>query len=79
VVVITPQIDPAAFGEVQRLGRSFSSVTTVLLDESAWDPDATEGPPAAGRRVVRISRSAPFPEAWHRSLSTGVDAVGARV
>jgi uncharacterized protein (DUF58 family) len=78
VVVITPQIDPAAFGEVQRLGRSFSSVTTVLLDESAWDPDAPEGPPAAGRRVVRISRSAPFPEAWHRSLSTGVDAVGAR-
>ena len=34
--------------------------------------------PAAGRRMVRITRSAPFPEVWHRAMATGVDAVGAR-
>jgi uncharacterized protein (DUF58 family) len=77
-VAITPDLDSSAFSDVQRLARSFSSVTVVLLDDSAWDADAEEGPPAAGRRVVRVSRSAPFPEVWHRAMASGVDAVGAR-
>jgi uncharacterized protein (DUF58 family) len=77
-VVVTPESDPAKLADVQRLGRGFASVVLVLLDPSAWDPDVPEGAPAAGRRVVRISRSAPFPEAWHRSMSAGLDAAGAR-
>jgi uncharacterized protein (DUF58 family) len=78
VVVIAPELDATALADVQRLSRAFSSVTVVLIDPSAWDPDAPEGLPAAGRRMVRITRSAPFPEVWHRAMASGLDAVGAR-
>lgn len=76
-VVITPEEDTTRLADVQRLGRTFSSVTVVVLDPSAWDTDAPEGPAAAGRRMVRITRSAPFPEVWHRAMASGVDALGA--
>jgi uncharacterized protein (DUF58 family) len=78
VVVIAPELDASSLVDVQRLSRNFSSVTVVLLDPSAWDPDAPEGPPAAGRRMVRVTRSNPFPEVWHRAMASGFDAVGAR-
>ena len=77
-VVVTPETDPAKLADIQRLGRGFAAVVLVMLDASAWDPDAPEGVPSGGRRVVRISRSAPFPEAWHRSMAVGLDAAGAR-
>jgi uncharacterized protein (DUF58 family) len=76
VVVIAPELDASSLADVQRLSRSFSSVTVVLLDPSAWDPDAPEGSPAAGRRMVRITRSAPFPEVWHRAMSSGLGSSG---
>lgn len=77
-VVITPETDSAKLADIQRLGRGFAAVALVLLDASAWDPEAPESAPPAGRRVVRISRSAPFPEAWHRAMAVGLDAAGAR-
>jgi uncharacterized protein (DUF58 family) len=78
VVVVAPELDSTALVDVQRLSRAFSSVTVVLLDRSSWDPDAPEGAPAAGRRMLRVTRTNPFPEIWHRAMSAGVDAVGAR-
>ena len=77
-VVITPETDPAKLADIQRLGRGFAAVVLVMLDVSAWDPDAPEGAPSGGRRIVRISRSAPFPEAWHRAMAVGLDAAGVR-
>ncbi|HEX7095297.1 MAG TPA: hypothetical protein VF183_05405 [Acidimicrobiales bacterium] len=74
--MITPDEGTSALADVQRLARSFSSVSLVLLDRSAWDADAPEGPPAASRRVVRITRSAPFPEVWHRAMKSRSDAIG---
>ena len=76
-VVITPDEDTTRLADVQRLARTFSSVSMVVIDPSAWDTNAPEGPAAAGRRMLRITRSAPFPEVWHRAMASGVDAVGA--
>ena len=82
-VVITPETDPAKLADIQRLGRGFAAVVLVMLDVSAWDPDAPEGAPSGGRRIVRISRSAPFRAGapWHarpRWTVAGVDATHGR-
>lgn len=77
VVVITGDLDNTGLAAVNRLSRSFAAVTAVLLDPSAWDADAPEGPTALSRRLVRITRSAPFPDAWHRAMSSHARPVGA--
>jgi uncharacterized protein (DUF58 family) len=77
VVVVTGDLDNAGLAAVNKLSRSFAAVTAVLIDRSAWDPKAPEGPQALTRRLVRITRSAPFPEAWHRAMASSARPVGA--
>lgn len=71
VVVITGDLDANRTAAVRQLGRSFTWVTSVIVDRTAWDPKADfEGPPAANRRAVRISRDAPFPTVWHAAMAS---------
>jgi uncharacterized protein (DUF58 family) len=67
-VVITTEPDAAAVATLGRLSSGFGALTTVVIDASALDPAAPEGPAAAGRRIIRITRSTPFPEGWHRAM-----------
>lgn len=68
VVVVTGDLDTSGLLLVQRLQRNFGSVTCVSIDASAHDPDAPEAEPAASRRFLRVTRSAPFPEVWLRAM-----------
>lgn len=68
IVTITGELDVDALAAVQGLQRSFSTVCSVVIDPSATDPDAPEGPAAASRRFLRITRRAPFPEIWQRAM-----------
>jgi uncharacterized protein (DUF58 family) len=75
-VIITSELDNTGLAAVQRLARSFSSITTVIVDRSAWDGSEPENGAAATRRLIRITRDAPFPEVWHRAMSP---SAGARI
>ncbi|HEV8296849.1 MAG TPA: DUF58 domain-containing protein [Acidimicrobiales bacterium] len=74
-VTITPELDTAGFVALQRLTRNFSFVTSVLIDRSAWDPDAPDGALAASRRLLRVTRTAPFPEVWNRAMAQSLHVV----
>ena len=70
-VVITGELDTARAAAVGRLSRGFSFVTAVIIDRTTWDPAAeVEGPATATRRMVRISKNAPFPNVWHSAMAT---------
>jgi uncharacterized protein (DUF58 family) len=70
IVTVTAEPDTDAHVVLQRLQRSFGSLCSVVIDPSATDPDAPEGAPAASRRLLRVTRSAPFPEVWARAMQT---------
>jgi uncharacterized protein (DUF58 family) len=70
VVTITAEPDTDGHVLLQRLSRSFASVCSVVIDRSAHDPDAPEGAPAASRRFLRVTRSAPFPDIWTRAMQS---------
>jgi uncharacterized protein (DUF58 family) len=67
-VLISAELDTNGHVLLQRLQRSFRSVCSVVVDRSAYDPTAPEAAPAASRRFVRITRSAPFPDVWVRAM-----------
>ena len=76
VVVITGELDSSRLVAVRRLSRSFSWVTSVIVDKSAWDPTADiEGLPMASRRMVRVSKNAPFPLVWNAAMASGIGDV----
>jgi uncharacterized protein (DUF58 family) len=77
-VVITSELDTSGVAALQRLSRSISFVTSVVIDPSAWDPAAPDGSPAASRRLIRVTRQSPFPEVWNRAMSQSAESVGAR-
>ena len=70
VVTVTAELDTAGHVLLQRLPRTFGTVCSLVIDPSAYDPDAPEGPPAASRRFLRVTRHAPFPEVWFRAMRT---------
>lgn len=69
-IAITGELDTNGHLLVQRLQRNFASVTSVVLDASAFDPTAPESEQAASRRFLRVTRSAPFPDVWLRAMRT---------
>jgi uncharacterized protein (DUF58 family) len=70
-VVITGDLDATRIAAVRRLSRSFSFVTSVVIDRTAWDPTADlEGAPVANRRMVRITKESPFPAVWNAAMAT---------
>lgn len=70
-VVITGDADSGRLAAIQRLSRNFAFVTAVVIDRSAWDPSVEpEGAPAANRRLLRITRDAPFPGVWHTAMAS---------
>ena len=76
VVVITGELDSSRLVGVRRLSRSFSWVTSVIVDKSAWDPTADiEGLPMSSRRMVRVSKNAPFPLVWNAGMASGIGDV----
>ena len=68
VVTITAELDTNGHVLLQRLQRSFGTVCSVVIDQSAYDDDVPEAQPAASRRFLRVTRSAPFPEVWNRAM-----------
>jgi hypothetical protein len=76
VVVITAELDSSRLVAVRRLSRTFSWVTSVIIDRTTWDPAADiEGMPAASRRMVRVSKDAPFPLVWNAAMASGIGDV----
>jgi uncharacterized protein (DUF58 family) len=76
-VLISAELDTNGHVLLQRLQRTFSTVCSVVVDRSAYDPAAPEAAPAASRRFVRITRSAPFPEVWLRAMRSKYAEVSA--
>jgi uncharacterized protein (DUF58 family) len=74
VVTVTPELEGDGYAAVQKLSRSFASVTAVLVDPSAWDPDAPPGQHAATRQLVRVTRDDPFPGVWNRAMAAPLGA-----
>jgi uncharacterized protein (DUF58 family) len=76
VVVITGELDSSRIVSVRRLSRSFSWVTSVIIDKTTWDPSADlEGMASASRRMVRVSKYAPFPAVWNAAMVSGIGDV----
>ncbi len=69
-VTITAELDTTAHLLVQQLNRRFGTVCSLVIDRSAHDAAAPEAAPAASRRFLRVTRSAPFPEVWWRAMRT---------
>lgn len=67
IVAEAPDEDLRAIASLR--GR-YGSITTVLVDRSAWDPTAPVGPPPA-HPVLRVTRATPFREAWKAHLAAG--------
>ena len=72
VAVITANVPG---DEVERLGRlrgRFGSLSLVLIERSAWEPDATALPSRVSPSVttlVRVTRDQPFAVAWNRAFA----------
>ena len=72
VAVITANVPG---DEVDRLGRlrgRFGSLSLVLIERSAWEPDATALPSRLSPPVttlVRVTREQPFADAWNRAFA----------
>lgn len=52
----------------------YTSLTTVLVDRSAWDPrvpDSVPDPTDQARGIVRVTRAEDFPTAWNRAVAVG--------
>ena len=77
VVTITAELDTNGHVLLQRLQRAFATVCSVVIDPSAYDEAAPEAQPAASRRFLRVTRSAPFPDVWIRAMRVTYAEVGA--
>jgi len=51
-------------------------IASVIVDKTTWDPTAdVEGLPMASRRMVRVSKNAPFPLVWNAAMASGIGDV----
>lgn len=75
VVAVTGELEASGHAHLQRLSRSFGSVCSVIVDRSATDPDAPLPRPMASRRMLRVTRDAPFPAVWNNAMrNTKIEA-----
>jgi uncharacterized protein (DUF58 family) len=69
LVVVTGAIGEHDRSRIDSIRHRYSSLTTVTIDRSAWDPRAVEAPSGDERfDDVRVSRSRDFPTAWNRAM-----------
>jgi uncharacterized protein (DUF58 family) len=71
LVVVSGRLPSHDRSRVETLRPRFATLTTVLVDQSAWDPHATAAPPDAVPHTVLVTRDQPFAAAWNRAMATG--------
>lgn len=70
LVVVSANLSPHDRARVDALRPRFTSLTTVLIDRSAWDhrsPDQPAPPPT--QHELHVTRSVPFAQAWNQAMS----------
>ncbi len=69
LVVVTGALGEHDRTRIDAIRHRYSSLTTVTIDRSAWDPRAVEQASTDDRLdVVRVSRSVDFPTGWNRAI-----------
>jgi len=70
LVVVTGAIGEHDRTRIDAIRHRYSSLTTVTIDRSAWDPRAKEATfPDDRRDIIEVTRSHDFPTAWNRGMS----------
>lgn len=70
LVAIVAEVPDEDLRAIATLRGRYGSVTTVLVDRSAWDPSAPVGRPPSVP-TLRVTRSNPFRQAWEAHLAAG--------
>jgi hypothetical protein len=72
VAVVTASLPGEELGRLGRLRGRFGSLSLVLIERSAWEPDATALPSRPSPSVttlVRVTGEEPFAAAWNRAFA----------
>ena len=69
LVVVVAEVPLEDLRATAHLRGKFGSLTLVHIDRSAWDPHAAVGP-APAHPVLRVTRDAPFADAWNTFART---------
>lgn len=70
LVVVSAGLGRHDRARLDAVGSRFASITTVLVDRSAWDDSADRGPADRRPTDVVIDSGTSFPDAWNRSMLT---------
>jgi hypothetical protein len=72
VAVVTAIVPSEELERLARLRGRFGALSLVLIERSAWDPDAGAGPdhrPPSVAKLVRVTRDVPFAVAWNHAFA----------
>ncbi len=72
MVVVSARLPAHDRARVETLRPRFATLTTVLVDQSAWDQRAADRPtPDTAPHTVLVTRDQPFAAAWNRAMASG--------
>jgi uncharacterized protein (DUF58 family) len=71
LVVVSGALGEHDATRIEAIGHRYATLTTVVIDRSAWDPRVPDAAVDSTSRgdVVRITRADDFPSAWARAMS----------
>jgi uncharacterized protein (DUF58 family) len=72
MVVVSASLTPHDRARIESLRPRFATLTTVLVDRSAWDARApAPAVPAPAAHELHITRDLPFATAWNQAMARG--------
>jgi uncharacterized protein (DUF58 family) len=79
LVVVSASLAQHDRARVEALRSRFTTLTTVVVDRSAWDPRApADAVPAPTSHEIHVTREQPFPTAWNQAMSRSRRRAGTR-
>ena len=71
LVVVSGALGEHDSTRIEAIGHRYATLTTVVIDRSAWDPRVPDAAAGGTDRsdIVRITRADDFPSAWARAMS----------
>lgn len=71
LVIVSGALGPHDRARVARLRSRFATITTVLIDRSAWDDRSDDSHlPLPSIHEIHVSSSRPFPAAWNQAMAS---------